>query len=133
MGVIASQINSLTIVYSIVYSDADQKKTSKLCVIGLCTGNSTGTGEFPHKLRKMFSFDDVIMHKYKRNMPDSCFTLGQTHMISIKFRCGGGEAIKQFWITNNEVKNSVITADHIKKTDQSLAIYYLLKDTTTST
>ena len=46
MGTIASQITSLTIVNSVVYSDADQKKTSKLRVIGLCAGNSPGTGEF---------------------------------------------------------------------------------------
>ena len=41
------------------------KKTSKLCVTGLCAGNSTGTGEFPHKwpvTRTMFPFDDVIMN-----------------------------------------------------------------------
>ena len=41
------------------------KKTSKLCVIGLCEGNSPVTGGFPsHKgpvTRKMFPFDDVIM------------------------------------------------------------------------
>ena len=47
MGTVASQISSLRIVYSTVYSDADQRKKSKLCVIGLCAGNSPGTGEFP--------------------------------------------------------------------------------------
>ena len=46
MGVVTFQITSLTIVYSIVYSDADQSKTSKLRVTGLCAGNSPGTGEF---------------------------------------------------------------------------------------
>ena len=49
MGAIASQITNLTIAYSIVYSDADQKK-SKLRVIGLCAGNSPGTGEFPAQM-----------------------------------------------------------------------------------
>ena len=39
MDAIASQITSLTIVYSTVYSDADQK-TPKLRVTGLCVGNS---------------------------------------------------------------------------------------------
>ena len=41
------------------------KKTSKLRVIGLCAGNSPMTGDSPHKwpvTRKMFPFDDVIMH-----------------------------------------------------------------------
>ena len=50
MGTIASQITSLTIVYSTVYSDADQNKTSKLRVTGLCAGNSPGTGEFPAQM-----------------------------------------------------------------------------------
>ena len=45
MGAIASQITSIAIVYSTVYSDAD-KKTSKLRVTGLCAWNSPGTGEF---------------------------------------------------------------------------------------
>ena len=50
MGAIAPQITSRTIVYSVVYSDADQRKTSKLRVIGLCAGNSPGTGEFPAQM-----------------------------------------------------------------------------------
>ena len=46
MGAVASQITSLTIVYSTVYSDADQRKqTSKLRVIGLCAGNAPGTAQ----------------------------------------------------------------------------------------
>ena len=47
MSMIASQITSLTFVYSTVYSGADQMKTSKLRVTGLCVGNSPGTGKFP--------------------------------------------------------------------------------------
>ena len=50
MGAIASQITSLTTVYSIVYSDADKKKTSKLRVTGHCAGNSPGTSEFPAQM-----------------------------------------------------------------------------------
>ena len=49
--IIASQITSLTIVYSMVYSDADRsKKISKLRVTGLCAGNSPGTDEFPAQM-----------------------------------------------------------------------------------
>ena len=58
-----SQITSLAIVYSTVYSGAG-KKTSKLRVTGLCEGNSPVTANSPHKwpvTRKMFPFDDVIM------------------------------------------------------------------------
>ena len=47
MREMASQITSLTIVYSTVYSRRRSKKTSKLRVTGLCAGNSPVTGEFP--------------------------------------------------------------------------------------
>ena len=45
----ASEITSITIVYSAVYLGADQK-ASKLLVTGLCAGNSPGTGEFPAQM-----------------------------------------------------------------------------------
>ena len=47
MSAMASEITSLTIVYSSVYSGADQRKSSTLRVTGLCEGNSQVTGEFP--------------------------------------------------------------------------------------
>ena len=47
MSAMASQITSLMIVYSMVYSRRRSKKTSKLHVTGLCAGNSRVTGEFP--------------------------------------------------------------------------------------
>ena len=52
MVAMASQITSLTIVYSTVYSGADKKKTSKLRVTGLCVGNSPGAGEFPAQMAR---------------------------------------------------------------------------------
>ena len=59
MGPLASQITSLTIVYSTIYSDADQKKYKKLRATGVCVWNSPHT-EWP-VTRKMFPFDYVIM------------------------------------------------------------------------
>ena len=48
MSVMASQITSLTTVYSINrLFRCRSKKTSKLCITGLCVGNSLVTGEFP--------------------------------------------------------------------------------------
>ena len=49
IALIASSITvtSLTIVYSTIYSDAEQRKHKKLRVTGLCAGNSPETGEFP--------------------------------------------------------------------------------------
>ena len=69
MSAIASQITSLKIVYSTIYSDVDQRKTSKIRVTGLCVGNSPVTGEFPAQMAsnwKMFPFDDVIMRRLVR-------------------------------------------------------------------
>ena len=47
MSVMASQITSLMIVYQTVHSGAEWRKTSKLCVTGLCEGKSPVTDEFP--------------------------------------------------------------------------------------
>ena len=55
-----SEISSLTIVYSTIYS----RHRSKLRLTGLCEGNSPVTMNSPHKgpvTRKMFPFDDVIL------------------------------------------------------------------------
>ena len=50
MGAVASQITSLTIVYSIVYSDADQRKYQRSALLAICAGNSPETGEFPAQI-----------------------------------------------------------------------------------
>ena len=47
MGTMASQITSLTIVYSTVYSGADQRKRQSSASLAFGRGNSPGTGEFP--------------------------------------------------------------------------------------
>ena len=49
MSAMASEIASLAIAYSTVYSGAD-KKPSKLRVTGLCEGNSAVTDEFPTQM-----------------------------------------------------------------------------------
>ena len=64
MGAIASQITSLTIVYSIVYSDADQRKHQSSASLAFVRVIHRGPVNSPHKwpvTRKMFPFDDVIM------------------------------------------------------------------------
>ena len=50
MGAMASQITSLTIVYSIVHSGTDQRKTPKLRVTGICAGNSPVTSKLPAQM-----------------------------------------------------------------------------------
>ena len=64
MGAIASQITSLTIVYSTVYSDADQRKHQSSASLAFVRGIHRWPVNSPHKwlvTRKMFPFDDVIM------------------------------------------------------------------------
>ena len=64
MGTIASQITSLTIVYSTVYSGADQRKHQSSASLAFVRGIHRGSVNSPHKwpvTRKMFPFDDVIM------------------------------------------------------------------------
>ena len=65
MGEIASQITSLAIVYSTVYSDADQRKHQSSASLAFVRGIHRGPVNSPHKwpviTRKMFPFDDVIM------------------------------------------------------------------------
>ena len=65
-GAIASQITSLTIVYSTVYSDADQRKHQSSASLAFMRGIHRGPVNSPHKwpvTRKMFPFDDVIMQQ----------------------------------------------------------------------
>ena len=64
MTTMASQITSLTIVYSIVYSDADRRKYQSSVSLAFVWGIHRGPLNSPHKgpvTRKKFPFDDVIM------------------------------------------------------------------------
>ena len=64
MGTIASQITSITIINTTVYSAADQRKyqssASLVFVRGIHQGPVNSTHKWPGT-RKMFPFDDVIM------------------------------------------------------------------------
>ena len=60
----ASQITSLTMVYSIVYTDVDQRKHLSSAPLAFVRRIHRGPVNSPHKrpvTRKMFPFDDVIM------------------------------------------------------------------------
>ena len=65
MGAMASQITSLTIGYSTVSSGADQGKHQNSASLDFVWGIHRWPVNSPHKwpaTRKMFPFDDVIMH-----------------------------------------------------------------------
>ena len=65
MSTIASQITSLTIVYSTIYSGADQSKHQSSASLAFVWEIHRGPVNSPHKCpvtQKMFQFDDVIMY-----------------------------------------------------------------------
>ena len=64
MSLMVSQITSLTIVYSTVYSGADQRKHQSSVSLAFVRGIHRVPVNSPHKrpvTRNMFPFDDVIM------------------------------------------------------------------------
>ena len=66
MSTRASQITSLTIVYSTVYSGADQRIHQSSASLAFVWGIHRWTVNSPHKrpvTRKIFPFDDVIMFR----------------------------------------------------------------------
>ena len=72
MTMLASQITSLTVVYSIVYSGVNYSgvKHQSSASLAFVWEIHRGPVNFPHKwpvTRKMFPFDDVIMHIYSRH------------------------------------------------------------------
>ena len=69
MTMLASQITSLTVVYSIVYSGVNQRKHQSSASLAVVREIHRGPVNFPHKwpvTRKMFPFDDVIMKNSTR-------------------------------------------------------------------
>ena len=84
IGAIASQITSLTIVYSIVYSDADQRKHQSSASLAFVGGIHRGPVNTPHKwpvTRKMLPFHDVIMCQRFCEISRHC-KFQNTHIIS---------------------------------------------------
>ena len=72
MGTRASQITNLTIVYSTVYSGADQRKHRSSASLAFVKGIHRWPVNSPHKgpvTRKMFPFDDVILYICEETKP----------------------------------------------------------------
>ena len=76
MAVMASQITSLTTVYSTVYSVANQRKHQSSASLACVRGIPRWPVNTPHKgpvMRKMFPFDDVIV------LCSVCWTIWNSH------------------------------------------------------
>ena len=82
MTTIASQITSLTVVYSIIYSDADQRKHQSSASLAFVRGIHRWPVNSPHKwpaTRKGFPFDDVIMNITTESTTITCtYFMGRT-------------------------------------------------------
>ena len=104
MGAIASQITSLTIVYSTVYSDADQIKHQSSASLAFVRGIHQGPVNSPHKwpvTRKMFPFDDVFMYS-RKIQPDIKVSIGMQKQTS-QGNMGKTPTLRTqayIWITN---------------------------------
>ena len=77
MSAIASQISSLTIVYSTVYSDADQRKYQRSASLAFVRGPVNSPHKGPVK-RKTFPFDDVIINN--RNFEIDIIRIAPYHL-----------------------------------------------------
>ena len=107
MGAMASQITSLTIVYSTVYSDADQRKHKSSASLAFVRGIHRGPVNCPHKwpvTRKMCPFDDVIMVTAQWSNPGEipCKSIAAIHFT--------------LWCKQNKTNNSNIVrhCEHVR-------------------
>ena len=76
LGAMASQITSLVIVYSTVYSGADQRKHQSSASLAFVRGIHRGPVNSPRKgpvTWKMFPFDDVIMERFNFSFSPSMY------------------------------------------------------------
>ena len=74
VSAIESQITSITVVNSTVYSGADQRKHQSSASLAFVEGIHRSPVNSPHKgpvTRKMFPFDDVIMKNYAYSLGHS--------------------------------------------------------------
>ena len=86
MTATTSQITSLTIVYSTVYSDAVQRKHQSSASLAFVRGIHRGPVNSPDKRtvsRKMFPFDDVIMNETTNTKHNNIYRLKPRNMVEI--------------------------------------------------
>ena len=121
MNTMASQITSLTIVYSVVYSDADQRKHQSSASLAFVQWIHRGPVNSPHKwpvTQKMFPFDDVIMEKEVKKLT---WLTGSWALIYITKRDAPLEADESY-----EPKNVVSVYSRESKINNSLMSYYIV-------
>ena len=104
MSPTASQITSLTVVYSILYSGTDQRKPQSSASLAFVRGIQRWPVNSPHKCqvtRKMFPFDDVIMS-------DKTETVSDNTQLSI---------VWSLWALSKSFGRNVISLDVLQHLD----------------
>ena len=115
MIMLASQITSLTVVYSTVYSDVNQRKHQSSASLAFVWEIHRGPVNFPHKgpvTRKMFPFDDVIMEIIDIWYAVSAFICLTRMLLSTNFRFeknGFDKLLCSSFISNLHTKLSMIS------------------------
>ena len=114
MGAIASQITSLTIVYSTVYSDADLRKhqssASQTFVRGIHRGPVISPRKWP-VMRKMFPFDDVIIH-CSATCKGACDSIWSTKKYSPRTPFNSPIYLTRNWIFIHRYTQPVFPHEH---------------------
>ena len=82
MGAIASQITSLTVVYSTVYSDADQRKYQSSASLVFEWGIHRGTSEFPVQMASNEENVSIWWHHHELVQKESYFITDTTGAVS---------------------------------------------------
>ena len=96
LGAIASQITSLTIVFSTVYLDTDQRKHQSSASLAFVRGIHRRPVNSPHKwpvTRKIFPFDDVIMRACVR-VEVGCSSLYKGYSVTTRWKDTGYESYR---------------------------------------
>ena len=100
MDAIASQITSLSIVYSTVYSDADKKTHQSSASLAFVWGIHRRPVNSPHKwpvTRKMFPFDDVIMIYRLQFCYNDVDAKNDQQKISMIYMCSATPSSNKLW------------------------------------
>ena len=90
MTMLASQITSLTVVYSIVYSGVNQRTHQSSASLAFVREIHRGPVNFPHKwpvARKVFPFDDVIMYIFVLDGAESAWGTWVSCSSGCQFFC----------------------------------------------
>ena len=123
MGTMASQINSLTIVYSNVYSGADQRKLQSSASLAFVRGIHRWPVNSPHKwpvTRKMFPFDDVIIYMcfiecyfmLQNRTVENLVPFGLNEEPNVSPQWFNSPSEKNCWSYWLDVNHDSITSDH---------------------